>query len=484
MTVPSERLSGDLPVVDAESVVDQLEPDATVLVSGFGRVGYPKAIPLAIADADEEFGLTVVSGGSVGDEIDEAMVEADAIDRRFPYQSAGAIRRSVNDETVAFADRHIAALADDVQYGGFVDPDVAIVEAVAVGEDWLIPSTSIGHTPAWVESVDQIVVEVNRAQPLELTAFHDNYRPGTPPNREPVPLSAPDGRIGGPRIEFDPDALTAVVETETPDSPYEFRDPTDDDLEIASNLQSFLVEEVRESSLYDDSVRVQFGVGSLGNALMGALADADFGDRDLVYFGEVIQDGLLDLLDENQLHAASATSFALSSAGQERLFENASRYAEDVVLRPADLSNSPTLVDRFGVIAVNSALEVDLYGHVNSTHVNGSRMLNGIGGSGDFTRNSPLSVIALPSTAADGDISRIVPMVPHVDHTEHDVDVVVTERGVADLRGTSPRERARVLLESCTHPDFEPDLESSLERADASGGHEPHDLETAFSWQE
>jgi len=192
-------------------------------------------------------------------------------------------------------------------------------------------------------------------------------------------------------------------------------------------------------------VRLQFGVGSLGNALMGVISKVDFGDRDLIYYGEVIQDGLLDLLDEGRLRSASATSLALSAAGQDRLFNHVDRYADDVVLRPADVSNSPVLIDRFGVVAVNSALEVDLYGHVNSTHVNGSRVLNGIGGSGDFTRNAPLSVIALSSTVS-GDISRIVPMVTHVDHTEHDVDVIVTEQGVADLRGTSPVERAERLV--------------------------------------
>lgn len=484
MIVPRERLSGDHPVVDAETAAGRIEVDATVLVSGFGSVGYPKAVPLALADDDRNLSLTVVSGGSVGEEIDAALVEADAIARRYPYQARPPARRACNDGTIAFSDRHIGSLGDEVQFGGLVDPDVAVVEALAVGKDWLIPSTSLGHTPAYVDSVDQLIVEVNRAQPRELAGFHDVYRPGRPPDREAVPLSEPGERIGEPRIEFDPDALEAVVETERRDEPYEFRDPTDDDRAIAANLQSFLEREVERAPIYDDTVRLQFGVGSLGNALMGALAAADFGDRDLVYYGEVIQDGLLDLLDEGQLRSASATSLALSAEGQDRLFSAANRYAEDIVLRPADISNRPALIDRFGVVAVNSALEVDLYGHVNSTHANGSRVLNGVGGSGDFTRNALLSVIALPSTIEDGDISRIVPMVPHVDHTEHDVDVVVTEQGVADLRGTSPRERAQLLVTECAHPAYRDRLTTYLDRATENGGHTPHDLDTAFSWQE
>jgi succinyl-CoA:acetate CoA-transferase len=215
---------------------------------------------------------------------------------------------------------------------------------------------------------------------------------------------------------------------------------------------------------------------------MSALGDADFGDRDLVYFGEVIQDGLLDLLDDGELDSASATSVALSRDGQDRLYEHADRYAQDIVLRPADVSNNPALIDRFGVVGVNSALEVDLFGHVNSTHVNGTRVMNGVGGSCDFNRHSPLAVLALPSTAADGDISRIVPMVPHVDQTEHDIDVVVTEQGVTDLRGKSPAETAASLIEQSAHPDYREDLRAYLDRGLSAGGHGPHDLDTALDW--
>ncbi len=227
---------------------------------------------------------------------------------------------------------------------------------------------------------------------------------------------------------------------------------------------------------------LQFGVGSLGNALMAGLADSPLAGADLRYFGEVIQDGLLDLLDQGDLAVASATSLALSNDGRERLFARLDEYAENVVLRPSDVSNHAGVVDRMGVVAVNSAVGVDIYGHVNSTHVRGSRVLNGIGGSADFNRNAHLTVVALPSTAAGGEVSRVVPKATHVDHTEHDVDCVVTEHGVADLRGTAPVERARRLI-AVADPDYRPDLEAYLERALASGGHQPHDLETAFDWR-
>jgi len=478
----TDRLVGDLPVQDAESVAADVPADGDLLVSGFGSVGYPKAVPMALADSERDLELTVVSGGSVGAEIDVDLVEANAIARRFPYQARSPAREAVNNGGMEFHDRNISTLGDEVAFGHLGDADIAIVEALSVGPDWLIPTSSIGQTPAFVASADELVVELNHSVPESVRKFHDIYRVGLPPNREPIPLTDPGGRIADNHIAFDREKLTAVVQTERRDQPYEFRDPTPEDRDIAANLGGFLETEVEDSPLFEDSLRIQFGVGGLGNALMGALGDADFGDRELVYFGEVIQDGLLDLLDSGELDSASATSLALSRDGQDRLYEHADRYAEDIVLRPADVSNNPALIDRFGVVGVNSALEVDLFGHVNSTHVDGNDAMNGVGGSADFNRHAAIAVLALPSTAASGDISRIVPMVPHADHTEHDIDIVVTEQGVADLRGNAPRETAESLIRNCAHPDFRDGLREYLDRGRNRGGHIPHHLETALDW--
>lgn len=476
------RRQGDFPIVEATEAASLVPADGTVLVSGFGSVGYPKAVPIALAGDDRPLSLTLVSGGSVGEEIDTKLVEARAIERRFPYQARPKAREAANNGDIEFHDRQVYQLGDEVQYGGLVDPDVAIIEAIAVGDDWLIPSTSIGHTPAFVESVDRLIVELNEAQPLFLQRMHDIYRPGVPPNRDPIPLTRAGERIGTPRIEFHPDALEAVVLTDRRDDPYSFRDPTDDDQAIAANLVDFFEREVERRSVFSDEVHLQFGVGSLGNALMSALSEMTVEGRDLVYFGEVLQDGLLDMLDADKLKTASATSLALSESGQNRLFDDVEAYAEDIVIRPTDVSNNPALINRFGVIAVNSALEIDIYGHVNSTHVNGRHIVNGIGGSGDFNRNALVTVVALPSTADDGAVSRIVPMVSHVDHTEHDVDVVVTDHGIADLRGRSPCERAELIIENCAHADYREPLHNYFDRARRQSGHICHDLGRAFSW--
>ena len=482
----ADRVQGDLPVVDAATAADRLADDATLAVSGFGSVGYPKAVPLALAEAagtgERDLSLTLISGGAVGDEIDTELAGTGALARRYPFATREEIKARANDGRTMLHDRHVSAMSDEIRFGGLPSPDFAVVEAVAVGEDWLIPTTSVGATPAYVEAADRLVVEVNEAQPRGLAAFHDVYVKAAPPHREPIPLGSVDGRIGSPRVEFEPEKLAAVVRTDRPDATYTFREPTAADERIATNLAGFLAAEVEDNPALAESVNLEFGVGSIGNALMGALTDVDFGDRPVAYFGEVIQDGLLDALDDGFLEAASGTSLALSAEGQARLFEDIDRYAEDVVLRPSDVSNAPALIDRFGVVAVNAAVEVDLYGHVNSTHVRGSTMLGGLGGSGDYARNGLLSVFALPSTAAGGEISRIVPMASHVDHTEHDVDVIVTDHGVADLRGNAPRENAEAILD-VAHPTFRPDLRAYLDRAAECGGQMPHDLDTAFDWR-
>lgn len=478
----TDRLTGDHPTAEAETLAAEIDQEAVILASGFGRVGYPKAVPEALVDSGGNLELTVVTGAVVGDEIDTALVEADAIARRYPAQTSEAMRRAANDGRVAYSDRHLSRVSLEAQTGHYGSPDVAIVEATAVGEDWLVPARSIGHTPAFVDLADDLIIELNAAQPLALQQLYDVYPRPLPPNREAIPLDGPLERIGGPRIEFDPDALRGIVLTDRPDTPYEFREPTETHRAIASNLSTFLAAECERNPVIGKQLAIEFGVGSLGNALMGAIADADLGCREVVYFGEVFQDGLLSAIDDGTIAGASATSLALSNEGAAHLIEDVDRYADRIVLRNANVTNAAELIDRFGVVAVNTVLEVDVYGHANATHVGGSRVINGIGGGGDFSRNSHCSVLVLGSTADQGRISRIVPAVSHPDYTEHDIDVVVTEHGVTDLRGLAPRERPERLIETCAHPDFREDL---LEYVDsAGGGHEPHDLSAAFDWGE
>ena len=139
-----------------------------------------------------------------------------------------------------------------------------------------------------------------------------------------------------------------------------------------------------------------------------------------------------------QARVASATAFSVSRRGQERFNKNIDRYRKQIILRPQDVSNHPEVIRRLGCIAMNGFVEADIYGHVNSTHIVGKGIENGIGGSGDFARNSAYTIFMSPSVAKNGKISAIVPFATHIDHTEHDVSGIVTEYGFADLRGEEP----------------------------------------------
>jgi succinyl-CoA:acetate CoA-transferase len=313
--------------------------------------------------------------------------------------------------------------------------------------------------------------------------MHDIYY-GTdlPPNRRPISLVRPGDRIGERYLRCPPEKVVAVVETDAPDRNAAYSPPDETSRRIAGHLIEFLEHEVARGRVPAELLPIQSGVGNVANAALAELAQSRF--ENLTAYTEVIQDGMLSLLRTGTMSVASATALSLSPDAVAEFSENVRHYRDRIVLRPQEISNHPELVRRLGVLAMNGMIEADIYGNVNSTHLMGSRIQNGIGGSGDFARNAYISFFVSPSTAKGGAISSIVPMVSHVDHTEHDVNVIVTEQGLADLRGLAPRRRARLLIDNCAHPDYRPLLEDYFDRAQraAFGLHTPHLLEEALSW--
>jgi succinyl-CoA:acetate CoA-transferase len=229
---------------------------------------------------------------------------------------------------------------------------------------------------------------------------------------------------------------------------------------------------------------LQSGVGNVANAVLTGLIDGPF--ENMTAYTEVIQDGMLDLLASGRLRMASATAFSLSPAAAERVNADMARFRDRMLLRPQEISNHPELIRRLGCLAMNGLIEADIYGNVNSTHVMGSRVQNGIGGSGDFARNAYVSIFMTPSTAKGGRISAIVPFASHVDHIAQDVQILVTEQGLADLRGLSPKQRARLIIERCAHPDYRGALADYFERAQHAsyGLQTPVLLAEALSWHQ
>lgn len=481
-------------ITSAEQAAGFINHDDSVGISGFTGAGYPKLVPTALAnrmkaahDKGEAFQIGLWTGASTAPDADGILASVNGVAKRLPYNSDPTMRALINAGEVDYVDAHLSHSAQNMWFGIYGNLDVAVVEVTAIlPNGLLVPSSSVGNNKTWLEQADTVILEVNAWQPLGLEGFHDIYYGARlPPDRKPIPLTEPMQRIGDPYLRVDPAKVVAVVETNHPDRNSSFSPPGAHLEAIAAQVLDFLRHEVAANRLPPHLLPLQSGVGNVANAVLTGLRNSEFGG--LVAFTEVIQDGMLDLIDSGKMRSASATSFGLSDAGVRHFLDNVDSYKGKILLRSEEISNHPELVRRLGVIAMNGMIEADIYGNVNSTHIMGSAIMNGIGGSGDFARNAFLNFFLSPSTAKNGTISAIVPMASHVDHTEHDVQVIVTEQGLADLRGLSPADRADRIIANCANPDFRDQLADYVDRAKAArphARHTPHILNEALSWHQ
>ncbi len=478
-------------IMSAEEAAALIKSGDQVGMSGFTGSGYPKEVPIAlarrIAEAHihgQKFQVSVFTGASTGPELDGALAMAGGINLRLPYQSDPETRKRINAGEMEYMDIHLSHVAQFMEYGFLGKLNVALIEVAAVLEDGrLLPSSSIGNNKTWIDQAERVILEVNAWQPMELEGMHDIYyglQP--PPNRGPIPLVHAGQRIGSPYLECPPEKVAAIVVTNSPDRNSPFKAPDAASKKIAGHILEFLSWEVKKGRMPENLFPLQSGVGNIANAVLFGLEEGPF--EGLTSYTEVIQDGMIGLLQSGKLTCASATAFSMSPDMLMKVNADMASYRDRIVLRPQEISNHPEIIRRLGVVAMNAMIEADMYGNVNSTHVMGSRIQNGIGGSGDFARNGYLSIFMAPSIAQKGTISTIVPMVSHVDHTEHDVQVIVTEQGLADLRGLSPRQRAKLIIEKCANPDYKGTLLDYLNRAErlSYGKHTPHLLTESLGW--
>ncbi len=478
-------------IMSAEEAASLIHSGDQIGMSGFTGSGYPKVVPVQlakrIADAHfrgEKFQVSVFTGASTGPELDGALALAGGVHLRLPYQSDPETRKRINAGEMDYMDIHLSHVAQFVEYGFLGKLDVALIEVTAILEDGrVIPSSSLGNNRTWIDCAERVILEVNSWQPAALEGMHDIYYGlQSPPHRQPIPLTWTGKRIGSPYLTIPSDKIAGIVLTDSPDRNSPFKAPDAASKRIAGHILEFLSWEVKKGRMPENLLPLQSGVGNIANAVLFGLEEGPF--EGLTSYTEVIQDGMIRLLKSGKLECASATAFSLSPEMLNEVNADMATYREKIVLRPQDISNNPGIIRRLGVIAMNGMIEADIYGNVNSTHVMGSRIQNGIGGSGDFARNGYLSIFMAPSQAKGGTISTIVPMVSHVDHTEHDVQVVVTEQGLADLRGLSPKERAKLVIEKCASPDYKPLLKDYLSRAESLsyGKHTPHLLTESLGW--
>ncbi|MDA3080192.1 MULTISPECIES: succinate CoA transferase [unclassified Campylobacter] len=479
-------------VISATEAVNLIPHGALIGFGGFVGAGAPIVVPMALAQRAEklhadgkEFQIKALTGASTDPNLDGVLARAGAVSFRAPFNTDKDMRIAVNSNKTKYMDIHLSSLAQYAESGFFGEMDFAIVEISGITEDGkLIPSTSVGNAQNWLNIAKKVILEVNISQPLELEKLHDIAVLARSPYQKEIAINEVGDRIGTPYLSVDPDKVVAVVVANTPDRVNKFTPLDEISIAIGDNVVKFFENEVKAGRLPKDTLLpLQSGVGNIPNAVLAALKKASY--KKLNFYTEVIQDGLLELIKEGIADTVSSASLYLSFEATQDFRENINFYSKHIVLRPQELSNNPEVIRRLGVIAMNGMLEADIYGNVNSTNVMGTQMMNGIGGSGDFARNGYISIFLTPSTAKGGAISSIVPFVSHVDHTEHDTMVIVSEYGYADLRGKSPRERAKEMIK-IAHPDYREALQDYFDRACANekAGHTPHILSEALSWHD
>lgn len=460
-------------------------------VGGFGPAGAPKCITPALAArakaehaAGRPFKVDVVTGASIGASCDGELAAADAVDRRLPFSVNAEMRRAYNTGRVRYTDLNLSDNASHLRQGITGRLDWGIIEAVDVqevrGKLRVYLTAGIGIAPTICRLAHKgIFVELNTWHSTKIIGMHDIYEIEDPWLRTPVRITQPIEHIGLPYIEVEPERVRGVVVCHLPDEGRPMTPATEVTERIGQHVADFLVENIRAGYVNGRRLTLQSGVGSGANAVLGALGRCTE-VPDFSIYTEVLQEEPFRLIREGRVTAASTGAFTVSSDHLQEIYKNINDYRGRLLLRPSEISNCPEIIARLGICSLNTAIEADIYGHVNSTKIGGTKMMNGVGGSADFTCNAMLSIFTCGSTTKDGKISAIVPFCSHVDHTEHYVDAVVTEYGVADLRNKCAAEKAKALV-AIAHPDYRPLLADYLRRAERYGGHTHHVLSAAFA---
>jgi acetyl-CoA hydrolase len=474
------------PVLTPDEAAASILSGQTVAFSGFTAAGSVKAIPPAIARraeaehaAGREFKIGVMAGASTGPSVDGVLAKARAVSFRTPYQSDPVLRAQVNSGEVKFFDVHLSLLPQIVRYGFLGPLHWAVIEAADIlAGGGILLTASVGASNTFLQSAERVLIELNARHSAALLGIHDIWEPKDPPARSEIPVYHVDDRVGSPICKIDPKKIAGIVMTDLDDESAPFGESTAVTAQIGRNIAEFLVAELKAGRLPSTFLPLQSGVGDIANSVLAALGES----REIPAFQmytEVLQDSVVPLLDSGRVTFASTCGLALSPAMMRRVYANLDFYRERLILRPQEISNHPEIVRRLGIISMNTAIEADIFGNVNSTHVMGSQLMSGIGGSGDFTRNAYLSFFSCPSTQKGGKISTIVPLVTHVDHNEHSVQIIATEHGVADLRGRDPHDRARLIIDYCAAPEYRDQLREYL--SSVKKGHAPMSLRHAYA---
>jgi succinyl-CoA:acetate CoA-transferase len=460
-------------IMTADEAAELFRDGMLVATSGNSLMGYPKATFLALSERIKKQGgirIDLLCAGALDSEVEDSLVEVGGIRKRIGTIIGGEkLRAAVNRGEVKFIEGKGGQLPLQVKRGWYGRVDIAVVEAIGLNPDGqIIPSTAVYDSPEWIDAAPQVIIEINLNRPLGLEGLHDVYQRGN----DPIPIVGnPLKRIGVPYFPIDPEKIKGIVLSDRGDKPSGETKPDRMGAIIGQHLLEFFHREISAGRLSEPLPPIELGVGNVAGNVMRKIGASNF--KNFRFHQPSITDPVLEIIEAGKADWVSGMNLRLSPEAWGRFQANLDRYKQYMVLRPVAICNSPEVIQRLGVIGINGCLEMDLQGQVNSSHVLGAKILTGIAGSVDFSRNSLYSIFVAPSTTKGGKISSIVPMVSHVDHTEHDVDILVTEQGLADLRGLDPRERAREIIRQCAHPDYREMLSDYLARAEKEPGHIP-----------
>ncbi len=471
--------------VTAEEAAALIKDGMTIATSGFAAAGYPKAVLHALAArvrSGEAIRVNVVGSSNLGTEIESEWAETGLPKRLAPFQMTPQCAAAINKGRIEYVEMPLSRVASTVRDGVFGKIDVAIVEALRIVDDGeLVLTSGVGLTPLFVDAAERIIVEINTAQSQELEGMHDIYRPETGPGKAPIPLRRVDERIGRAHLSFDPRKLAAVVVTDDRGAEVSYAPPDTTTQKLADNLFNFLEIELKRNPRWGGKLPpLQSGIGNMANNLVKAFERTSF--KEIEFFCGLLQEANVERLASGQAIRASGSAVHTTAKVREIFASDPVQWRKKITLRPIEVSNCAEIIDRMQLVAMNSAIEIDLYGNANLSHVMGGKVINGTGGGTTFAHNAGLSLMILPSTGKGGDISTIVPKAAFTDVVSHYVDVVITDAGTADLRGKTPTERARAVIQNCASPIYREELERYFADSSTSGGHAPQSLDRCFEW--
>jgi len=467
-------------ITSAAEASEAIKDGMTVAMSGYAMAGYPKAIPEELVrrkKEGQELSINLITGANVP-WLDEILGDSGIISGRVPMVASKVLSSQVNAHKVRYIEQQMCKMPRLLRSHSFGNIDVVIVEALAITEEGLIPTTSVGLAGYLMEAANEIIIEINSAQPEILFGMHDVYIQKPLPATEPIPLTSCTDRIGSAFIPFDASKIKYIVETDQPENDFQLATPKNESIKTAENLFNFLRKEYQTKS-GGVIPPIQLGFGNIADMVAELLQKSEF--TNLQFFCGGISESILNLLKSGKASAVSTTGIAMNeNAG--KILDQIPNIHEKLILRNGDLINNAEIIGRLGVVALNTGIEIDIYANVNSSHITGNRVVYGIGGGANFAQNAGLSVLLIPSVSKNGAISNIVPMVSHQDICEHDIDVVITENGYADIRGLDDLQRAEAIISHCAAEAYQQQLFGYFEASKELGGHHPQNPKMAFEW--